>query len=166
MMAKGKERKPNVKVFQLLEDDEIDAYMDERIHRTGDINTRLSNKQREWTEAEIEIRNMVILEMVKKGYSRPLISLELQRRWNINKTTACRYIRECIDSLVEDNEEFIKEARDIAVNRLEGVMQSSLERGDRSNALKAMDMLNKINGLYTEKVEVKGDAVIAFEFNE
>lgn len=165
-MARTRKKEEKPKALRLMTDDEIDAYMEERIHRTGNINTRMSNKQREWTEAELQIRNMVILDMLKNGMSRPLISLELQRRWGINKTTACRYIRIALDALVEDNEEFIKEARDIAVNRLEGLMEDSIARGDRANALKAMDMLNKINGLYTEKVEVKGDAVIAFEFNE
>ena len=41
-----------------------------------------------------------------------------------------------------------------------------MQRGDLSNALKATDLINKLGGLYTEKVEanVKGDTTIQVNF--
>lgn len=43
---------------------------------------------------------------------------------------------------------------------------AALQRGDLSNALKATDIINKLGGLYTEKVEanVKADSVIQVNF--
>lgn len=153
-------------VYTQLTEEELDAFMKERIHRSGDIKTRASNKQRMWTEAELAMRNQAILTMVADGYSRPMISKELQRRWEINKTTANRYIRESLESLVEDNEEFIKHARDIAISRLEGVMMDAKEHSDRKSFLSALDQYNKIHGLYTEKHEVKEDVSISFDFGK
>ena len=153
-------------VYAKLTPEELDAFIKERIHRSGNINPRESNKQRMWTDAEKAMRNQAILSMVADGYSRPMISKELQARWEINKTTANRYIRESLESLVEDNEEFIKHARDIAISRLEGVMMDAKEHGDRKSFLSALDQYNKIHALYTEKHEVKEDVSISFDFGK
>lgn len=153
-------------VYKQLSPDELDVFMKERIHRTGDIKERLSNKQRMWTEAELAMRNQAIMSMVADGYSRPKISKELQRRWEINKTTANKYIRQALECLVEDNEEFIKHARDIAISRLEGVMVDAKEANDRRSFLAALDQYNKIHALYTEKHEVKEDVSISFDFGK
>lgn len=153
-------------VYTNLTPEEVDVFMKEKIHRSGDIKEKLSNKQREWTDAELAMRNQVILTMVAEGYSRTNISKELQARWEINKTTACRYIRQALDALIEDNEEFIKHARDIAISRLEGVMMEAKEHSDRKSFLSALDQYNKIHGLYTEKHEVKEDVSITFDFGK
>lgn len=153
-------------VYTQLTPDELDAFMKERIHRSGNISTRASNKQRMWTEAELAMRNQAILSMVADGCSRPVISKELQRRWEVGRSAANRYIREALDALVEDNEEFIKHARDIAISRLEGVMVDAKEANDRRSFLAALDQYNKIHALYTEKHEVKEDVSISFDFGK
>lgn len=45
-------------------------------------------------------------------------------------------------------------------------LKIALQRGDLSNALKATDMINKLSGLYTEKVEanIKADTTIQVNF--
>lgn len=153
-------------VYTKLTPEELDVYIKDKIHTSGNINEKLSNKQRQWTEAEKAMRNQAVLSYIAEGYSRADISKELQARWEINKTTACRYIREALDALVEDNEEFIKHARDIAVSRLEGVMRDAREHNDRKSFLTALDQYNKIHALYTDKHEIKEDVSISFDFGK
>lgn len=145
---------------------EIDNYIKDKIHRSGDINAKLSNVQRQWSEEELVMRNQAILCLMAEGYSRPMIVKELMARWEINKTTANKYLRQSVQSLVEDNEEFIKNARDIALARLENLMKDAYEAHDRKSFLSAMEQYNKINGLYTEKHEVKEDVSITFDFGK
>lgn len=153
-------------VYTKLTPEELDAYMKEKIHTSGNIHSRLSNLQRQWTEAEKAMRNQAVLSYIAEGYSRANISKELQRRWEINKTTANRYIREALNALVQDNKEFVSHAREIAISRLEGVMQDAREHNDRKSFLAALDQYNKIHALYTDKHEIKEDVSISFDFGK
>ena len=61
--------------------------------------------------------------------------------------------------------EFAKLANN-QITRLMNIACAALQRGDLSNAIKATDLINKLGGLYTEKVEanVKGDTTIQVNF--
>lgn len=69
--------------------------------------------------------------------------------------------------------EVIKDMRDpeineslIAINRerLDSIIEESMEDKDRKSAIKAIDTQNKMLGAYTEKVKVESDKDIVLNF--
>jgi hypothetical protein len=94
---------------------------------------------------------------IKKKYS------EL---WNCSEQNINWYISQAykiFDSNME--KEFAKLANN-QISRLMNIGCAALQRGDLSNAIKATDIINKLGGLYTEKVEanVKADTTIQVNF--
>lgn len=104
-----------------------------------------------------DLVEMMTVADIKKKYS------EL---WNCTEQNINWYISQAykiFDSNME--KEFAKLANN-QISRLMNIGCTALQRGDLSNALKATDMINKLSGLYTEKVEanVKADSVIQVNF--
>lgn len=104
-----------------------------------------------------DLVEMMTVADIKKKYS------EL---WNCTEQNINWYISQAykiFDSNME--KEFAKLANN-QISRLMNIGCTALQRGDLSNALKATDLINKLGGLYTEKVEanVKADSVIQVNF--
>lgn len=104
-----------------------------------------------------DLIEMMTVADIKKKYS------EL---WNCTEQNINWYISQAykiFDSNME--KEFAKLANN-QISRLMNIGCTALQRGDLSNALKATDMINKLSGLYTEKVEanIKADSVIQVNF--
>ena len=85
---------------------------------------------------------------------------------NFKLDTIYRWINIAYDALTADMDESIEQTRAITKERLEKILQDALETNNYNIALKTSEQLNKINGFYQEKVEVKADTTISFEFNE
>ena len=104
-----------------------------------------------------DLVEMMTVADIKKKYS------EL---WNCTEQNINWYITQAykiFDSNME--KEFAKLANN-QISRLMNIGCTALQRGDLSNALKATDLINKLGGLYTEKVEanIKGDTTIQVNF--
>lgn len=104
-----------------------------------------------------DLVEMMTVADIKKKYS------EL---WNCTEQNINWYITQAykiFDSNME--KEFAKLANN-QITRLMNIGCTALQRGDLSNAIKATDIINKLGGLYTEKVEanVKADSVIQVNF--
>lgn len=60
----------------------------------------------------------------------------------------------------------VDKIRNEQIARITSLARKAEEKGDTKNVLRALDMLNKIAGLYTEKQEVKVTSdTIRFEFD-
>ena len=59
--------------------------------------------------------------------------------------------------MLVDTESLEESARQIQLERLEDLLKEALESKDRKTALGALEMINKIHSLYTEKREIKLD---------
>lgn len=104
-----------------------------------------------------DLVEMMTVADIKKKYS------EL---WNCTEQNINWYISQAykiFDSNME--KEFAKLANN-QITRLMNIGCTAMQRGDLSNALKATDLINKLGGLYTEKVEanVKADSIIQVNF--
>lgn len=124
------------------------------------------NTKSKWTDEEVTIRRWFILELFRRGMSKIKINHFLQTALNISYDTAKKYINDVLKYLTETNEETIENMRNTARERLEGIIQSCVERGRMKEAISALDQLNKINGLYVQNVEVKADTTMTFNFGE
>lgn len=157
-MAKKIEEQP----YKFLKPEEIDniiiAHLNASPRRGG------KSVKAKWSEMELKYRRQVIIEYICQGLSNRRVKEEIMARWGIAQGTADIYLKDAIDSLTPDNEAFIEHARQVQLERLNDMMENFLRDGMIDAAMKCMEMMNKINGLYEtkQKLEVSGD--LHFEF--
>jgi len=117
-----------------------------------------------WVNDKLELRRLYIQKCINDGMSKPMVHQRLKELLGIGTYTAYRYIKDAMDNLVENNEEVKKYYRDIQISRTEQLLNMSIARGDLKNALTANEQLNKINGIYNEKVETEIKHIYKFNF--
>lgn len=156
---------PNKKCcFRYLDDDEIDAIVIDRINSTP---KRGGTRNGEWSEEELALRNSVILDYIcNKGISRNETTKILMQRWDVSNATARRYVKDALEELVADYDEFKEYTREQHLQRLEEILEDAKAHNDRKSALSALDQMGKVNGIYVEKKDVKitTEEPIIFEF--
>ena len=124
------------------------------------------NTKTKWSDDELAVRRWYILDLFKRGMSKVKVNHYLQDKLEISYCTSRRYIDDAMNYLTEDSEDTIEHYRAIARERLENMIERCIATNNMKSALGASEQLNKINGLYIERKEIKGDASIAFEFGE
>ena len=86
------------------------------------------------------------------------------------KLYAHRLIKQARDRIKADTDEMIPSLREDALNRMLDVYTECRELGDRMNAIKALDNINKLMGLYENKVNLQGtiskDITISFGLSQ
>lgn len=125
-----------------------------------------SHKERIYKENEKQIVIRYIHELMKRGFSKNEMVHYIREKTNFKLDTIYRWINIAYDALTADMDESIEQTRAITKERLEKILQDALETNNYNIALKTTEQLNKINGLYENKVEVKADTTISFDFNE
>ena len=68
--------------------------------------------------------------------------------------------------MIETNKETIEEYRNKMMEKLERLAKDAEEAGDRKSMLAAYEQINKMNGVYTQKVEADVKGEIKFDFGE
>ena len=125
--------------FKFLSPEEIDEIIRNRVSVAG--------KQNPWTEAEIMMRNQVIIDLIAQGLSRRRIQEEIMSRWGVKTTAAKTYIKDAYDTLLRSNEEFLEYNREKQIERLENIITEALEAHEYKAAVMATAELNKLLGL-------------------
>lgn len=89
------------------------------------------------------------------------------KTYDLGFSQAQRLYRESLRDLLESfNDSDIEEIKLEYTERVESWVEKSINSGDINTALKAQDMLNKLQGLYTEKKDINLNTDnITFEFN-
>lgn len=161
-------KKKNVTIFE--DPDAIDTMIKTKLSGIATKGGKNSGKLQTWTKDELEIRNAVCLDYIgKKGYSREQTARELARRWDIGMSTARKYIKEAIVSLVENyKDQGLKEMMETYRERIENILAKAIAEGKDKVALQAIDMLNKMGGIYTERkdLNINGEQTITFKFED
>lgn len=156
------------KAYEFLTPEEIDNYIKGRLamHPNKGGKKPCSRNYQIWDETSILIRRSVIWDLLGQGLARVRIQEEIMARWGISYKTAWTYINDAYDALRQNDEEMREYTRGVMLHRLESLAEDALANRDRKSALSAYEQINKINGLYTTKVEadVKGDIDISFDF--
>lgn len=155
----------NKGIFQFLTPEEQDNIIKTRVKMCP---KRGGKVQRGWTEDALMVRRQVIIDLIGQGLSHFRIQQELMARWEISQTCAWNYIQDAIKFMGESNKEYYKEKTELMISRLEAIAEDALLNGDRKNALSAYDQLNKLCGLYVQKVDanVKDNVTISFDFGK
>lgn len=128
-------------------------------------------------KAEKLTRTMLVRHIVNDildGATRSVIVAKVKEdAYGIGRTyseSQCdKFIREARDIIQQDTLEMIPTMRDDMINRLLDVYTEARERGDSNGALKALDQISKVTGLYEQKLRVEGhttnEIIIDFGFD-
>ena len=116
---------------------------------------------------ETKRRKLEVIEMVRNGVSKTKIKTYLKEKYEISDKTVYKIVH---DALADLNEAYnnidIGELKAEYAERIESWVEKSIKSGDINTALKAQDMLNKLQGLYTENKNINLNTDnITFEFN-
>lgn len=111
----------------------------------------------------MEAKQHLILEDIAKGETYMQIVNKYTEQWGlgnkhvqsiVNDTIAFMRSQEVKDSLISMN-----------MQRLDSIISDSIQDGDRKNAIKGIDVQNRLAGGYEDKVKVSADSEINFTFD-
>lgn len=127
----------------------------------GHIKNQKGNKT--WHEKDIYLRRKLIYMKMRRGLSRTRIVEELMAKIGSSQKASQVYVKDAFDELCAEEQSIKEDVRTTTIEKLQSIIEECLATGRRKEALAAYDQLNKINGLYTEKREIKVND-IRFEF--
>lgn len=123
----------------------------------------LTKKEKGTQQFVIQLRNYVIYQYIAQGLTLMEINRQIQARWEIGYHGALNYIHHAMEELKPAFEEEKKNAFEIQANRITTILQSAIESNDNGTALRATEQLNKLYGLYSDKVEIASNQLV-FKF--
>lgn len=107
---------------------------------------------------ETKRRKKEVLQKYRKGWSRKKIADWLEEQYNIKACQAYKIIHDAILDLCESTKDVdYEEIRKSQLERAEELLEIAREKNDIKSAIKAQDMINRLNGLYIEKQEIKAE---------
>lgn len=118
-----------------------------------------------WSDRLLKLRHSVVLGLIRKGYSKAQVIEELTDRWDVSDECIINYYNAAIDYLAQISMgEDLGKVKKKQIERLEAQMKECIARGNFTNAARYNDMINKINGLYTDNQNINIDGEIKFDF--
>ena len=115
------------------------------------------------SEAEVRERKIFVFNKLKKGWKVKDIVEELIDKYQLSENYANKFAYSCNKEYNDSLKEISDNAASYCIGTLQGIISDSLEEKDRSNALKAIDILQKITKL-TDNTQ-KVDLDIKFDFD-
>lgn len=115
------------------------------------------------SEAEVRERKIFVFNKLKKGWKVKDIIEELIDTYQLSENYANKFAYNCNKEFNESLKEISDNAANYCIGVLQGVISDSLEEKDRSNALKAIDLLQKVTKVGSE--DTNRDLNIRFTFN-
>lgn len=117
-----------------------------------------------WQETPLLLRRQIIIDLLGQGLSKTRIVEELMARWGVENSIAYRYVNDAYDYIAELYKDDSDKLKEIALSKLESLAEDAIASRDRTSALKAYDQINKLQGLYEEKVKTENKTSITFDF--
>ena len=115
------------------------------------------------SEAEVRERKIFVFNKLKKGWKPRDIIDEIIDKYQLSENYANKFVYNCNKEFNESLKDISNDAASYCIGTLQGIISDSLEEKDRSNALKAIDILQKITKL-TDNTQ-KVDLDIKFDFD-
>ena len=115
------------------------------------------------SEAEVRERRLFVFNKLKKGWKPRDIIEEVIDKYGLTENYANKFVYECNKEYNLSLKDISDNAASFCIGTLQGIISDSLEEKDRTNALKAIDILQKITKL-TDNTQ-KVDLDIKFDFD-
>lgn len=156
------------KVNIFSDPEKVDAIIKSRLAQFSTKGGTQKNSLVKWTEAELELRDAVIMDyLTVNGLSRERTAQQIADRWDVTMQSARNYVRDAITRFAKNYVEIDEATRKkLFEEKLQSIYEDAVSAKDRQSSLRAIDILNKMNGMYTDKsdVNVNVDGKITFEF--
>ena len=156
------------KVNIFSEPEKVDAIIKSRLAQFSTKGGTQKNSLVKWTEAELELRDAVIMDyLTVNGLSRERTAQQIADRWDVSMQSARNYVKDAITRFAKNYVEIDEATRKkLFEEKLQSIYEDAVSAKDRQSSLRAIDILNKMNGMYTDKsdVNVNVDGKITFEF--
>lgn len=118
-----------------------------------------------WSDEDIALRNYAIWKLLyKQGKSRVDTMRNLKGRWGVHQSTIYEYIKIAENEVNETYNEMKDDYRAKNMEKAQKLYDYAVEHNQPKVALQALDMINKLQGLYTENKTVTVND-IRFEFD-
>ena len=115
------------------------------------------------SEAEVRERRLFVFNKLKKGYKPKEIIEEIIDKYGLTENYANKFVYNCNKEFNDSLKDISDNAANYCIGVLQGVISDSLEEKDRSSALKAIDLLQKVTKVGSE--DTNRDLNIRFTFN-
>ena len=115
------------------------------------------------SEAEVRERRLFVFNKLKKGYKVKDIIEELIDEYQLSENYANKFAYSCNKEYNDSLKEISDSAANYCIGVLQGIVVDSLEEKDRTNALKAIDLLQKVTKVGGDNPQQ--DLNIRFSFN-
>lgn len=115
------------------------------------------------SEAEVRERKIFVFNKLKKGWKVKDIVEELIDKYQLSENYANKFAYDCNKIYNESLKDISDNAANYCIGVLQGVISDSLEEKDRTNALKAIDLLQKVTKVGGDNPQQ--DLNIRFSFN-
>ena len=115
------------------------------------------------SEAEVRERKIFVFNKLKKGWKPKDIIEEVIDKYGLTENYANKFVYDLNKMFNDSLKDISDNAANYCIGTLQGIISDSLEEKDRSNALKAIDILQKITKL-TDNTQ-KVDLDIKFDFD-
>lgn len=122
------------------------------------------NKKMGWEENPLLFRRQIIMKWMGQGLTKTNCVKKVMERWGVGHNAAYIYVNDAIKYIADTYKEDTEHLKDIIFHKLESLVEDAMRDNDRKSALKAYDQICKMNGLYDNKVEVKAETTINFDF--
>lgn len=84
----------------------------------------------------------------------------LMAKHSLSESTSLLYVNEAKACIVQKMEQYREGVAKRNIRRLDTIINESYDKGDLNTALKAIDILNKMGGVYYQNINVHSDAPI------
>lgn len=115
------------------------------------------------SESEVRERKIFVFNKLKKGWKPRDIIEEIIDKYQLSENYANKFVYNCNKEFNESLKDISDNAASYCIGTLQGIISDSLEEKDRSNALKAIDILQKITKVGGDNPQQ--DLNIRFTFN-
>ena len=146
----AKEKEPVKFLYDALTDEEIDNRLCKCI---DEAKNGKCNYNYRWKDEDLALRNYAIWKLLyKEGRSRADSVRNIKQRWNISQKTAYEYIKVAENEVNETYDETIEQYRSKSMEKAQKLYKMAIDNNQPKVALQALDMINKLQGMYTENV--------------
>ena len=116
--------------------------------------------------SSISDRTYTVMNMLSKGFSRKSVHNYLEKTYGIAYRQRCRVIKEALEFMKEDTKASVEEFRALNNSRLDDLYEKTIKDKDYGNAIKTVDLVNKMNGVYAEEKSEDSDKTIKIKFGD
>ena len=99
-----------------------------------------------------------IISLLRKGWSRSKCVKHMMNQYDMCRQTASKYVHDAYVDIYEASAGIdLSLLKEQYIDRIESMLQTAIETNKFDQAARLQEMLNRINGMYVDKQEIKAE---------